>query len=98
MMTKRQGHKQIAVSLAANINPGSLGYMKNKICLVRGIFSSKKDNCKSNEKKQNMFRIFFCNVHFKTEFYLVVHFHVTCSQTYKESSIQLSIYETSNTY
>jgi len=35
MMLKRQGHDgQITVILAANINPISVGYMKNKICLV----------------------------------------------------------------
>jgi len=34
VMLKRQGHGQITVMLAANINPISVGYMKNKICLV----------------------------------------------------------------
>jgi len=34
MMLKRQGHKQIARSLTANINSISVGYMKNTICLV----------------------------------------------------------------
>jgi len=34
MMLKKQGHRQITVILAANINPISVGYMKNKICLV----------------------------------------------------------------
>jgi len=44
MMLKRQGHKQITISLAANINPISVGYMKNKICLVNEkVFSSRKD-------------------------------------------------------
>ena len=30
IMLKRQGHKQIAISLVANINPISVGYIKNK--------------------------------------------------------------------
>jgi len=33
-MLKRKGHGQITVILAANINPISVGYMKNNICLV----------------------------------------------------------------
>jgi len=33
-ITKRQGYGKITVILAANINPISVGYMKNKICLV----------------------------------------------------------------
>jgi len=46
MMLKRQGHKQIAISLAANNNPISVGYMKNNIlCLKKeSAFSSKKGN------------------------------------------------------
>jgi len=34
MISKRHGHGQITVVLAANIYPISVGYMKNKICLV----------------------------------------------------------------
>jgi len=34
MMLMRQGHKQITISLKANINSISVGYMKNKIYLV----------------------------------------------------------------
>jgi len=34
MRLKRQRYKQIAIILAANINPVSVGYMKNKISLV----------------------------------------------------------------
>jgi len=41
MMLKRQGYWQIAVILAANIKPISVGYMKNKTCLVREVVHSK---------------------------------------------------------
>jgi len=43
-MMKRQGHKQITIGLAANINPISVAYMKKKICLVKRVFCSRKDN------------------------------------------------------
>jgi len=33
-MLKRQGYGQIAAILAANINLTSVGYMKNKKCMV----------------------------------------------------------------
>jgi len=44
MMLKRQGHGQITIVLATNINAISVGYMKNKICLVneRSKFSFRK--------------------------------------------------------
>jgi len=34
LMFKRQRYEQITVILAANINPVSIAYMKNKMCLV----------------------------------------------------------------
>jgi len=41
MKLKRQGYGQVTVILAVNIIPISVGYMRNKICLVREVFSSK---------------------------------------------------------
>jgi len=42
MLLKRQGHRQITMSVAANVNPRSVEYMKNKMYSKwKGIFSSR---------------------------------------------------------
>jgi len=43
-MLKRQGHGQITVILAADINPMSVGYMKNNM------FSKLREICSSRKK------------------------------------------------